>query len=170
MWENPELYRVCDCNGSLTFHRIRIIIPSSRTPATIAEMMIHSGSSYGTSTPSTGSMSTVNYRKGGESQVIIIIIITITAVIIFITHHVGLCVHFEGWLICNELQCGVTSDQNSQSVGIVLQTHAASQHFQKESQGLKPSFSCLICTKLVEAISEYNITQILYITNSFWQK
>lgn len=68
---------------SLTFHRITMIIPSRRIPATTAEMMIHSGSSYGASTLSSGSISTANYGKRGRERskvlVLIVLISTVTA-------------------------------------------------------------------------------------------
>lgn len=47
----------------------------------------------------------------------------ISIVIIITTYTEGLIVHLDGWFICDELQCGLTSDCNSQSIGIVLQTH-----------------------------------------------
>lgn len=51
----------------------------------------------------------------------IIITIIITRVIL-ITHHAGLTVHLDVWVMCNELQCGFTCDCDCQSTGIVLQT------------------------------------------------
>lgn len=49
----------------LTFHSIRMMIPRRTTPARTAETMIHNGNSYGISAPTSGSISTVNWRKRG---------------------------------------------------------------------------------------------------------
>jgi len=45
-----------------TFHRMRLMMPNNSIPATAATMMIQRGTSYGISSPSTGSMFTENYR------------------------------------------------------------------------------------------------------------
>ena len=45
-----------DVSLPLTFHRIRLMTPNNRIPATAATMMIHMGTSYGVSSPRTGSM------------------------------------------------------------------------------------------------------------------
>lgn len=49
-----------------TFHRMRLMMPNNSIPATAATMMIQRGTSYGVSSPSTGSMFTENYRQFNE--------------------------------------------------------------------------------------------------------
>lgn len=50
-----------------------------------------------------------------------------------ITHLGGLVLHLDGRFICNELQCGLTFDHDSQGVVVVLQedTHSIKTRSQR---------------------------------------
>ena len=152
-------------------------MPSSRIPATAAEMMIHSGSSYVVATPSTASISTENYRKERaksnhqkhnelmllqeyhlwgrltspmcklwhhgkhDCSAAMTINFNYAAVgttptqrcQVCITHLGGLALHLDGRFICDELQCGLTFDHDSQGVVEVLQgdTHGIKTRSQR---------------------------------------
>lgn len=48
---------------------MRLMMPNNSIPATAATMMIQRGTSYGVSSPSTGSMFTENYRDKGTFKI-----------------------------------------------------------------------------------------------------
>lgn len=74
LWPGFKWWEIKECfKGMLsthTFQRMRLMMPNKSIPATAATMKIQRGTSYGVSSPNTGSMFTENYTHRRCSQLL----------------------------------------------------------------------------------------------------